>query len=152
MARAETRCRGFSLIEVLVGMTILVFVFSVAATFFKTAEYTALKARIDGRVAALVRFRSEKLLYMPYSALADLASRGGAVETGYLYQPANGAGYGGVFPYIVTTSLALSGAGTANDQVSISTTIQWEEPSPDFSRGENISKDINLGTHVRRRF
>ena len=144
--------KGFSLIEVLVGVTILVFVFSTAASFFKSAEYTALKARIDGRVTALVRYHSEKLLYMPYSALAGLASSGGTVETGHLHQPASNGGYGKVFPYTVTTSLALSGAGTANEQVSISTVIRWEEPAAEFSHRGNITKEITLGTAVRRRF
>jgi len=144
--------KGFSLIEVLVGVTVLVFVFSTAASFFKSGQYAALKARIDGRVTALVRSQSEKFIYMPYSALVDLASSGGTVETGYLYRPANSEGYGEVFPYTVTTSMALSGAGTANEEVSIATVIRWEEPAPEFSQRENITKEIALGNRVRRRF
>lgn len=141
------------MIEVLVGVTILVFVFSTAATFFNAAEYAALKARIDGRVGALVRYHSERLLYMPYSALApETATRGGTVENGYLYRPVDGAGYGGVFPYTVITALTLNEAGTPNERISISTAIRWEEPSPEFSRRENVTKEIDLGIRERRRF
>jgi len=144
--------KGFSLIEVLVGVTILVFVFSTAASFFKSGQYAALKARIDGRVTALVRYHSEKFIYMPYSALADLALSGGTVETGYLYRPASSDGYGEVFPYTVTASMTLSEAGTPNEQVSIATIVRWEEPAAEFSNRENIAKEIALGTRVRRRF
>jgi len=146
------RQKGFSLVEALVGVTILAFVVASAASFFRAGEYAAIKARIDGRIAALTRYHSEKLLYMPYSALIDATSRGGMGEAGYLYHPANRASNEGLFPYQVTTTLALSYGGTANEQVSISTTIRWEEPSPDFSQAANIQKEVHLGTHTRRKF
>lgn len=144
------RQKGFSLVEALVGVTILAFVVASAASFFRAGEYVAIKARIDGRIAALIRYHSEKLLYMPYSLLADAASRGGIVITGYLYHPANGTE--SLFPYQVTTTLGLSYGGTVNEQVAISTIVRWEEPSPDFSQAAGIQKEMHLGTHTRRKF
>lgn len=143
---------AFTLVEVLIGIVVMAFAISAAATLFRSSGYSAIKARIDGRVAALVRFQSERLLYMPYSTLAALASSGSSVQSGYLYRPANGSGYGAIYPYTMTASLTLTGVGTQNEQVSVSTLIQWQEPSPDFSETGNVQKQINLGTYSRRRF
>ena len=143
---------GFTLTELLVGVMIIVYGLTAAASLFRSTEYTAIKARIEGRVAALVQYHTERMLYIPYSSLAASASTGVLMESGHLHHPSGKNGYAKLYPYTVTTTLSMAGASTRNERISISTVIRWQEPSPDFSQQENIPKELNLGTHTRRRF
>lgn len=127
---------------------LVAFAVSAVATLFRHAEYSALKARIEGRVAALSRYHSARMLYLPYNRLLDpgLAT----AENGFLYHPADGSGYADLYPYTVRT--ILSAEDPSGNEIRISTAIEWEEPSLNFSSPTNLQKRIDLGSHVRRRF
>lgn len=140
------RTQGFTLIEVLLGTLLVAFVASAVAVLFQHGEYTALKARIDGRVAALTRYHSMRMLHMPYSRLTDPATS--LSETGFLYQPASPSGYANLYPYTVRSTVTPAGS---NGDLRIATFIEWEEPAPEFSNPAPLRKRIDLGTHTRRR-
>ncbi len=139
---------GFTLIEVLIGVLLVTFAASAVATLFRHAEYTAIKARIEGRVAALSRYHSMRMLYLPHNRLSDPSSGVSLSETGFLYHPADGSAYGNLYPYTVHTTVSAEGV---DGHLRISTSIEWEEPSPDFSSPVPLRKRIDLGSHIRRR-
>lgn len=144
----NSRRGGFTLIEMLVSVMLVAFAVSAVATLFRHAEYSALKARIEGRVAAIARYHSARMLYLPYNRLLDPELT--TVENGFLYHPADGSGYADLYPYTVRTT--RSAGDPSGDEISISTFIEWEEPSPNFSSPTSLQKRIDLGSHVRRRF
>lgn len=144
----DFRKNGFTLIEMLVSVMMVAFAVSAIASLFRHTEYSALKARIEGRVAALSRYHSARMLYLPYNRLVDPGLT--TVENGFLYHPADGSGYADLYPYTVRTT--FSSEGSLGEEIRASTSIEWEEPSPNFSSPTNLQKRIDLGSHVRRKF
>ena len=145
--------QGFTLIELLVSCALVATGLTIGTNLFKSSESAAIKARIDGRISALLRYQTEQVMYMPYSTLVGFASAGGLTQTGYLYQPSDGAGgYRQLYAYTLSSTMVLLGAGTASEQVSVTTSIQWSQPPTAFTNNTLVQKQMTVGTHTRYRF
>jgi hypothetical protein len=121
---------GFALLDPLVGMLVFASVMVGAINLWRLAEYKCARARIDARVAQILR---ESIDYVTYVAYDLLPADGTQPRSGFLLHPLDPdtGRYKDIYPFGVTAAVTISGAGTPAEAKQIILTLSYNTaPDP----------------------
>jgi len=121
---------GFSLLDPLVGIVVFTSVMVGAINLWRLAEYKCARARIDARVAQILR---ESIDYVTYAAYDLLPGDGTQPRSGFLLHPLDPATglYRDVYPFSVTAAVTTTDAGTPAEAKQIILTLSFNTaPDP----------------------
>ena len=121
---------GFALLDPLVGILVFASVMVGAINLWRLAEYKCARARIDARVAQILRENADYVTYVAYDLLpAD----GTQPRSGFLLHPLDPdtGRYKDIYPFTVTASVTTTGAGTPAEAKKIILTLSYSTaPDP----------------------
>ena len=121
---------GFALLDPLVGILVFAGVMVGAINLWRLAEYKCARARIDARVAQILRENADYVTYVAYDLLpAD----GTQPRSGFLLHPLDRdtGRYKDIYPFTVTAAVTTTGAGTPAEAKQIILTLSYNTaPDP----------------------
>lgn len=128
--RTGRQLGGFALLDPLVGILVFASVMVGAINLWRLAEYKCARARIDARVAQILRESTDYVTYVAYDLLpAD----GTQPRSGFLLHPLNPdtGRYKDIYPFTVTAAVTTTGAGTPTEAKKIILTLSYNiTPDP----------------------
>ena len=138
---------GFALLDPLVGILIFASVMVGAINLWRLAEYKCARARIDARVAQILR---ESIDYVTYVAYDLLPADGTQPRSGFLLHPLDPdtGRYKDVYPFSVTAAVTTAGAGTPAEAKQIVLTLSYNT-APDPQAAENRLQTIRTNVLER---
>jgi hypothetical protein len=122
--RRSRQLGGFVLLDPLAGILVFAGVMVGAINLWRLAEYNCARARIDARVAQILRQNTDYVTYVAYDLLpAD----GAQPRSGFLLHPLDPATglYKDVYPFTVTAAVTTTGAGTPAEAKQIILTLSY---------------------------
>jgi Tfp pilus assembly protein PilV len=141
------RLGGFALIDPLISMLAVAVVMVGAINCWRLAEYKCDKARIDARVAQILRESSDYIAYAPYDLLpAD----GVQFRSGFLLHPLDPATgtYKDIYPFSMIAAVTTTNAGTAAEAQQIILTLTYNtDPQP--LAGQSVQETIRTNALTR---
>jgi hypothetical protein len=121
---------GFALLDPLVGILVFASVMVGAINLWRLAEYKCARARIDARVAQILRENTDYVTYVAYDLLpAD----GTQPRSGFLLHPLDPdtGRYKDIYPFTVSTAVTTTSAGTPAEAKQIILTLSYSTaPDP----------------------
>jgi hypothetical protein len=128
--RRNRQLGGFVLLDPLAGILVFAGVMVGAINFWRLAEYKCARARIDARVAQILRENADYVTYVAYDLLpAD----GTQPRSGFLLHPLDPdtGRYKDIYPFTVTAAVTTTGAGTPAEAKQIILTLSYNTaPDP----------------------
>lgn len=131
------RTRGFTLVEAVVALAILMMATAGLMSIMVFSEQRMLAGRVKARLAAVTREQSDKATYLAYDLIADTGGAPSEVEAGVLYQPYLQGAPRSLYPYRVEWSVTANDVGSSREAKVIDIALIYNVPS---FRGDDIGK------------
>ena len=143
------RRAGFALVDPLIGLLVVASVMVGVINFWRLAEYKCGKARIDARVAQILRESTDYVTYVPYD---KLPVDGEPLRTGFLLHPLDPSTgtYKDNYPFSVIAAVTTINAGTPGEGKEIVLTLNYNtNPQPAASDSPQETVRTNALTRVK---
>ena len=145
--RRNRQLGGFVLLDPLAGILVFAGVMVGAINLWRLAEYKCARARIDARVAQILRQNTDYVTYVAYDLLpAD----GAQPRSGFLLHPLDPATgrYKDIDPFAVTAAVTTTGAGTPGEAKQIILTLSYNT-APDPQAADSPLQTIHTNVLER---
>lgn len=141
------RCRGFALLDPLIGMLAITTVMVGTINFWRLVEFKCGRARIDARVSQFIR---ESIDYVTYVAYDLLPEDGAQLRSGFLLHPLDPEKrqYKDTYPFRIAAAVTTTDVGTPTEAKQIVLTLIYHT-SPKPQAADDLEETVRTNA-VRR--
>lgn len=141
------RCRGFALLDPLIGMLAIAAVMVGTINFWRLVEYKCGKARIDARVSQILRESIDYVAYVAYDLLPD---DGAQLRSGFLLHPLDPekGRYKDTYPFSIAAAVTTTDVGTLTEAKQIVLTLTYHT-SPKPQAADDLEETVRTNAVSR---